>query len=98
MDASYAPQGRALKVPSDKPRLLDALERLSKTLSMCHEHAGSLEHVADRVLGPVPQDVSKGEAVSPPDNIERRLLDAISYAENLAGRLHNTVTRLNSAV
>jgi len=74
------------------------IEQLNRALAGCHELANRLEMVADRILGPVPQDVSKEETAPSPDTIERRMADMISYAEGLSSRLMHASSRLDSAV
>ena len=83
---------------ADKPRLAMQLEQLDKVLSACHQHAQDIENVADRILGPVPQDASKTAGEPPSDTIERKMAMAISYAEGLSSRLLHASQRLSSAV
>lgn len=83
---------------ADKPRLAQQLEQLSKVLSSCHLGAGEIENAADRILGPVPQDVSKAEPTPPTETIERKFAELIGYAESLSARLQHASSRLNSAV
>jgi hypothetical protein len=60
--------------------------------------AGNVERVADRILGPTPQDAGKAVPTPPSDTIERKLAEAICYAEGLYERLHAASNRLNAAV
>lgn len=92
--------GNAIPVANlaDKPRIAHQIEQLSKVLSSCHQHAGELELVADRILGPTPQDTSKSPGSPPSDTIEHKLEEAINYAEGLSARLQTASARLNSAV
>src|SRR5260221_7578227 len=82
----------------DKPRIQTQLDQLAKVLSACHESANSIDRVADRILGPTPQDASKGGEKPPVDTVERKLGEAIAWAENLCTRLQGVSNRLNSAV
>ena len=86
------------KAVGDKPRISMQIEQLNKVLASCHEVANNLERAADRILGPVPQDVSKAETAPSPDTIERRMADVVGFAEGLSSRLMNVSTRINSAV
>ena len=83
---------------SDKPRIAMQIEQLEKVLSVCHNAANDIEHVADRILGPVPQDATKEGPPPSLETVERRIQHVISIAEGLSSRLMNASTRLNSAV
>ena len=97
MNHPNASAGTAAKT-LDKPRILQQIDTLNKTLSICHSSAGEIEHASDRILGPVPQDASKGSPVPPTDTIERKLQEVIDYADALSARLLNATQRQNSAV
>jgi translation initiation factor 2B subunit (eIF-2B alpha/beta/delta family) len=82
----------------EKPRIASQIDQLEKLLSECHQGASALENVADRILGPTPQDTSKATTQPPMDTIERRLGEVINVAQALVERLHNASQRLNQAV
>ena len=82
----------------EKPRIAQQLDQLYKVLGDCHENTTSLEHAAERILGPVPQDPSKDSPKPPVSTIEQRFAEAIGVAEVLAHRLRNASQRFNSAV
>lgn len=92
-----AGQANTLKA-ADKPRIVQQIEQLEKVLSSCHQSASDLEHVADRILGPTPQDTAKASPTPPSDTIERKLDQVINYAEGLSARMVNASQRLNAAV
>lgn len=83
---------------ADRPRLSMQLEQLAKVLAECHHNAGNIEQAADRILGPVPQNVEKQVCTPPSDTIERRLAELIGVAEGLNGRLQDANNRLGTAV
>ena len=98
-NAGYAAQGSQPASPkADKPSLQRQIDTLAKTLSVCHDHASEFERAADRILGPTPQDASKVAGAPPSDTIERKLQEAIEYADALSARLMHASQRLNSAV
>lgn len=82
----------------EKPRIAQQIDHLAKVLAECHNLAGSIENVADRMLGPVPQDATKGVEKAAIDTLERRLSDTIHNAEVLVARLQSASNRLNSAI
>jgi hypothetical protein len=81
-----------------KPRLHEQIETLNKTLAVCHQSARDLEQIADRILGPVPENVSKDAPKPATDTIERKLTETQENLDALSGRLLHAVQRLNSAV
>lgn len=91
-----AGMANAIKQP-EKPRLHHQIDHLLKVLSHCHEMANGIERFADRILGPVPQDVGKSAERAPSDTIERRLAELSEMAEGLAQRLQHAQQRLDSA-
>ena len=83
---------------ADKPRIQQQIDQLGKVLTACHQTAHALERVADRLLGPVPENEAKDAGRPPAGNIEQRLAEAIGYAEMLEHRLMGALRRLDSAV
>jgi hypothetical protein len=93
---SGAGMANAIKQP-EKPRLHQQIDHLMKVLAACHDSANGIERFADRILGPVPQDVSKAAERAPADSIDRRLVELTEMAEGLAQRLQYAQQRLDSA-
>jgi hypothetical protein len=84
----------------EKPRLAMQLDQLEKLLAGGHHLATSLNSVADRLMGPVPEnaDGSKQTSPPPPSTIEQRFAMAIGNTEDLLRRLEQASRRLNTAV
>lgn len=82
----------------EKPRIMAMIDQLEKMLSVCHDHANSIENSADRIIGPAPAEAA-GPAPTPPSvTVEQRLSQVMTSAEHLSYRLGNAAQRLNSAV
>lgn len=91
------PDAAKLATP-EQPRLYQQVDQLMKVLAGCHDAAGRLERVADRIIGPVPEKVQTSDGRASQETLERRLAEIVSIAEGLSGRLNNTSQRLDSAV
>lgn len=82
----------------EKPRIAQQLDHLEKVLAECHAIAANVEHAADRLLGPTPEDPNKQEGRAPANSVDQRFTDLIRVAEMLAQRISHASQRLNQAV
>jgi hypothetical protein len=84
----------------EKPRIAQQLDQLEKTLHECLAITGSVEHVADRLTGPVPEKTggNAGDVRPTSSTVEQRLAEVSSLASYIAARLSGASQRLNSAV
>lgn len=89
----------AMKQVKETPRLIQQIERLEKTLAVCHHEAERVEYAALRLVGPRPSEAKDADAPIPvPECLDVRLAQLGRVAEALASRISASAACLDSAI
>lgn len=80
------------------PRLHEAADRLEKLLAICHEHSSRLDHAANRLSGPIPEETQPGREAVASGTLEDRYAGLMLGLQYLTARLQHVAERFEASI
>ena len=92
------PNNDPLKSVPVIPAIQKQVEHIEKMLCACHEAAGRLERVYERLTGPLPASTGKDAAQPAADNLAQKLVSIGHMADGLLNRLSCAAEQFDAVI